>query len=349
MLVAVFPLPGGGQPPCGSFGANMVEGVVAIEWVPGPGGNPWPSRDANGYLYSRLTELNNKLSLNPYALEPCDSLNIMPLDPVTGYGSMYQRIAQFTPSQYVLDRIDSIRSVAPNWIVDNFNIQSLEEAYGPVVNYDFFPVRIAQLPPGMSAPDLVEYFRVHLTDSFARGSGVSFYPYLDLPQFSDANKWNQPYESSLGALVHIQIPGNDGSVLLSDYTHNYINGSEHHRFKFTTMETPFDEEHPVAGNREFGIYNVPSLPGEFTFYTMGVDRTWDLGSEIQNQLFNGFGHADALWQKVQQNLIAFINNQGGQASYYNNHQTIARPKWNDVKKYLRGEIDFNQLKVLLGC
>lgn len=41
-----------------------------------------------------------------------------------------------------------------------------------------------------------------------------------------------------------------------------------------------DFEHPVAGNRRFGIYSDPDRPGEFVFYTMGVDRIWDRGFDL---------------------------------------------------------------------
>ena len=42
------------------------------------------------------------------------------------------------------------------------------------------------------------------------------------------------------------------------------------------MKTPLDFKHPVAGNRRVGIYSDPDHPGEYVFYTMGVDRAWDL-------------------------------------------------------------------------
>lgn len=39
----------------------------------------------------------------------------------------------------------------------------------------------------------------------------------------------------------------------------------------------------------------------------------------------------------------------GQASFYNSHHTKARPKWEDVKQYLFGNITLQELKNRLGC
>jgi len=311
----------------------------------GNGGNPPVNQ--NGFLYSRLNELNTILASDPYALTPCDSLNLMPLDPDNGFGLMYQRIAQHKLPNYVKDRIDSIKNVAPNWIVDNFALQSIDDATGPIVNCDFFPVRIKQLPAGMTAKSLTEYFRKNINSFIDPTIGVSFFPYSS-GNFNDITKFNSAYESSLGALVHIKML-NDGSVILSDYNNNNTSGSEKHRFKFSTIETPLDYEHPVAGNREFGIYEDPTRPGEFTFYTMGVDRTWDITFASGNWTGAGFRSADKLWSNVQDKMIMFIKANGGQAEFYSQKSIIARPKWDDVKDYLYGNIDFATLKQRLGC
>lgn len=39
----------------------------------------------------------------------------------------------------------------------------------------------------------------------------------------------------------------------------------------------------------------------------------------------------------------------GTATYYFKPRIIARPKWNQVERYLKGEIDFIALKEILGC
>jgi len=46
-------------------------------------------------------------------------------------------------------------------------------------------------------------------------------------------------------------------------------------FWITTLETQLDFENPLAGNREFGIYEDPNYNGESIFYISAVDRAWD--------------------------------------------------------------------------
>ena len=47
-------------------------------------------------------------------------------------------------------------------------------------------------------------------------------------------------------------------------------------FNIKLGNTLLDYEHPEGGNRRFGIYSDPDHPGEYVFYTMVVDRAWDL-------------------------------------------------------------------------
>ena len=115
------------------------------------------------------------------------------------------------------------------------------------------------------------------------------------------------------------------------------------------METPLDFEHSVAGNRRWGIFSDPNHPGEFTFYTMGVDRAWDWIFDRGNIVVKGFESADSLWSSLQNGMIQFIQTNNGSATFYSSHNTIARPKWSDVEEYLKGSIDFTELKRRLGC
>lgn len=206
----------------------------------------------------------------------------------------------------------------------------------------------------MTARSLLEYFRTHINSFIGPSAGgVSFAPYHDVP-FDDADRFNSPYEASLGALISINIPGlgpnflgDDGSVILSEYYYNA--SSDYARFTFTTMETPLDNEHPVAGNREFGVYADPKRLGEYTFYTMGVDRVWDLGAAFKNGVANGFERGDELWSSIQANILQYIINQGGQAEFYAPPRYTPRPNYEAVKDFLNGYGDINDLKRKLGC
>jgi len=117
-------------------------------------------------------------------------------------------------------------------------------------------------------------------------------------------------------------------------------------FSNSTISSPLDGSHPVSGNREFGIFANPNNNG-YTFYTMGVDRTTNWFFGVGNATGWGFNSADNLWTNVQGKMAAYINNNGGQA--YVQAPVIARPKWNHVDRYLRGEITFTLLKKILGC
>ena len=258
---------------------------------------------------------------------------------------MYQQVAQFTPSAAIKSRIYNLTTVdmEMNDFVTPFFLQNLDQASGAVVNSDFFPIDISSLPPGMTMASLTEYFRLNM-NSFTSGS-ATFSPYSD-QYLNDTQLFNSPGAQSIGALVHINMADN-GTVVESDYQSN-SNGSS---FTFSTMSSPLDNSHPVSGNRQFGVYPDPNNPGHYTFYTMGVDRTSDWMFAIINSFFttNVFNGSDALWSKVQTNMINFINSQGGQAGFYPSQRHVARPDYSIVKDYLNGTITLDQLKQKIGC
>lgn len=356
---------GGGNPgpwwlwPCTDTSSNNPPSRMAIA-EPCPGSTGWypaPEQpNTQGYFNSRISHLAIYLDSLNFGMIECDTMNLFPLDPVTGFGTMYQSVAQHTPHDSVINRIDSLKNVFPNAPFDNYYLQSLEEAYGAVVNCDFFPVRIQQLPTGYTPASLIEYFRSHINDFISTGLGISFSPYtMGIPGFLWTDpRFNYSDTSSIGGLVHVAIPGNSGSVVVSGYNHTILSsGYQSHSFTVSTMQTPLDYEHPVAGNRRWGVYNDPY--GGYTFYTMGVDRVWDWWTQAGSDAMDfftgnsGFDMADELWTDVQQNMINFVNANGGQAFYYSRKNIIARPKWNDVKDYLMGIINFETLKQRLGC
>lgn len=106
-----------------------------------------------------------------------------------------------------------------------------------------------------------------------------------------------------------------------------------------------------------GIYNYtgndPLRQGEFTFYTMGVDRVSDHVFELVNWFGSGdgtiFNGADNLWRAMQTNMIEFVNANGGVAELYGTSEIKTRPNWDDVKAFLMKEIDMAELKRRLGC
>lgn len=289
---------------------------------------------------TRQPALNDALSGDAKFLLPCDSLALLQLMAYGGYGNMYQQVAQYTAPVAVRDRIANFATSGFIYL-DPFSIQGLGDATGPVVNSDFFPVNITSLPPGMTPASLTEYFRTHI-NNFISGS-TRFEPY-NFAQINDTQLWNQPGVASLGALIHIHLL-DDGTVVESDYQ----TSTDAAYFRFTTLTSPLDGMHPVSGNREFGVYADPIHSGEFTFYTMGVDRTSNWFTSIGNATEIGFDAADDLWEDIQTNMINYINANGGQAEYYLHKKIVARPKWEIVREYLNGNIELAELKHRIGC
>ncbi len=329
---------------------DLVSSIISKEcdyvYVPDPpppgdaGNNQDPETD---YLSQREAEISDSLSKKDNFLLNCDSLTLLQLAAYRSYGSMYQQVAQFSPSQAVKDRIDYLRTQESFFDIDNFYYQNLDQAFGPVVNSDFFPVRITNMPPGTTPANLLENFRLNMNSFISSSNGTSFTPYADA-YVDDASLFNKPGAQSVGAYVHINLL-NDGTVVESDYQSN----ANESYFTFSTIGSPLDGAHPVAGNRRFGVYADPARPGEFTFYTMGVDRTSDLLMATGNAAGWGFDSADALWNDIQKNMINNINPKGGHADYYNKKSYIARPDYETVKDYLKGDITLPELKQKIGC
>lgn len=82
---------------------------------------------------------------------------------------------------------------------------------------------------------------------------------------------------------------------------------------------------------------------------MGVDRTSDLMFDIVNWRNLVFEGGDDVWSNIQNNMIQFIIDNGGDTELYGPPKIIDRPKYLQVESYLRGEINFTELKSLLGC
>ncbi|MCX6263275.1 MAG: hypothetical protein NTZ47_01865 [Bacteroidetes bacterium] len=298
-----------------------------------------------GFSKARINELKSKISQNPFELIDCNTINN--LNATDGNGPIFPRIASYQAPNTVINRISYIRSLAPNWKVDNFNIQSLTNAYGAAVNCDFFPVRIKKLPMGVSPKEFLEYFRKNINKFISPDVNVVFNPYRS-GSFDDTRHFNNDFENSLGSLINIQM-FNSGSVIISDYQNSTNPNAERHYFKFSTMETPLDLEHPVAGNREFGIYEDPNKKGEYIFYISGVDRIWDWWFIFGNLFYDGFAEADKLWIDIQKNVKFFINKGFGEAEIDPQKNIMKRPEWEYVEEYLQGKISYQELKKKLGC
>lgn len=362
-----------GTPSSGGSGSGGTNGSDEPGWQEPPCGGYWQGeefmkticdeKDANGFYYSRIAELNTLLDQNPWALTPCTEINKL-----SEYGNMHQSVASVQVPQWIIEKIETLNEsyrILTNGTTyfTPFEIQTLENATGRIINNDFFPVRIKQLPPGLTAATLLEYFRLHIND-FTSDLAIFEPLRIDInnnplgnPFIDETYLYSSAYQNSVGTLIHIDM-ANDGTVVESEYNQNFTVNHESHNFTFTTMKSPLDFDHPVSGNRRMGIYtysgNDPLRQGELTFYTMGVDRISDPSFEFVNWFGSGdgtvFNGADELWRAMQSNMITFINSIGGEAETYRDlPQVTARPDWSDVKDFLLKKIDMAELKRRLGC
>jgi hypothetical protein len=351
------PVGGGAGPLVGTWGNTNNTPVMPPWWYSDPnnpaGGGTWNPllMNSHGFLYARIVQLDSLLNVNKFAIEPCaELLKLLP------YNRMWQEVSSFTPIPYIYNRMDSVLGVInSNNFLFNQQIaqQSLDDAYGTVVNCDFFPVKITSLPTGMTSDSLLEYFRKNL-DTFCNPV-CSFSPYFLYSSnpnntfftFSDSIKFNSVRQNSLGSLIYIDISGDDGVVVLSDYHNSNISG---YSFTFTTLKAPGAFNHPVAGHRKFGIYPDP-LHGGYNFYTMGVDRAFDMVSAIVEPLVLNGG--ENLWKTMQNKMVSFINSNGGVASKFNFGSNIpyisARPNYTAVRMFLQNQITYAELLIIMGC
>lgn len=145
------------------------------------------------------------------------------------------------------------------------------------------------MPAGFTPESLLEYSRTRINSFIDPNLGMSFGPYSDFSVgtglFIDTAKYFAPYEASVGSLWHLDLgslPGADGSVIESGYTRYNSGGYQTHSFTVSTMETPLDFEHLVAGNRRFGIYSDPEHSAKFVSFTIGVNRVGNGNKSFQN-------------------------------------------------------------------
>lgn len=321
----------------------MMENTEYLERINDLTGNWW-DRDQDGFIEAKKIHMELYLQSNMYGLIDCNDLSQQPL-------GTYQTVATYQPPASVFNRIsDIISQNTPAYTPNNFKIKTLANATGPVVNCDYFYIKINSLPylngTQMTADQLLEYFRTHINDFIGSSVDVDFQPYTHFiagsVNINETTKFNSSYESSLGAVIHIDML-NDGTIIESGYSRNAV--ADQHSFTFTTMYSPLDGDHPVSGNRRFGIFK---LNGAHYFYICGVDRTNDYLTTLVNYGDLAFDGADALWHSVQAGMLDFCDTH--QADAVAAEEKIARPEWEGpIIQFLKGQMTIQQFKDALNC
>ena len=297
-------------------------------------------RNENGECVSEaeaiVAELKELLDEDPFALIQIDCDQI----------ENWQEIVQHTPPQSVLDKIQNLDENS----FGDFDVQNIKDASGAVVNMDYFPVKINELPNNPATNDqfspneFLEHIRKNI-NSFIDTNLSEFSP-SEVTGIDEEVIWNS--DNPIGSILHIDISGGpgDGSVICSQHSPT--------KWTFTTIEVPYnlfvqgyDGEHPVSGNREFGIEQ--NNDGSYTFYTRGVDRiTTPFDSGIAQIFYgdNAFDDPDALWNSFKTGVHEFVEINGGysqQPTDFDN--SISRPNWDDVRNVLEGNKPISDL----GC
>jgi hypothetical protein len=279
--------------------------------------------------------IGEMIEQDPYALIlNCDQIEL------------WQELTQHVPPQSVIDKLDNLDNNYTSIISGDWNIQYIENAQGPVVNMDYFSVKISQFPINpttgqrFTPQGFYDYVRSNI-NTFFEGNSTEFGPYNS----TESTVWSS--SNYLGAIMRfdiaLEIEGivigqQDGSVICSE--NNSMS------WTFTTIESPMDWNHPVSGNRQFGLnYNSD---GTYTFYTRGVDRiaeSFDNWVGGINAIPSAFDGADALWTTFQNNLGSFINSSANQGQASIQNPQIDRVDWDLVKDVLQGNKPISDL----GC
>lgn len=300
-----------------------------------------------GYKPERVAQLVQLLNQNKNALaDPC------------AYIKQFLYLTTHQASQSALDRLTQANQAylsdpsAIGFTENPYYLQDINGAASAVVNFDYFPIRIASLPKingvELTPQQLFDYFRLNWND-FIDTDVTTFLPYQDAV-FSDVSLWNSSNPTS--AFLHLDIDGmHDGTVIVSDY----YSTPDSAQMTVKTVTSFLDRAHPVSGTRVWGI--APDhVNGGYVFYTTAADRIQGAFETVFNTWFeraglweSGFDKADRLWSSLQAKMIMFINSNGGSAHYYPDKTYIKRPNWADIDLFLRDRIDYDDLLKLIGC
>lgn len=282
-------------------------------------------------FFTRIQTLENALTQNPNLL----------LDIPCGELPRWQDVAMHQVPQSVKTKLQNIKNQTSWW--SNWKITDLDDGASARINMDVFPIKISSLPHKPNSTqkytpeEFFNFFRLNL-NFFAE----KFTPIVDSNYgINDTALWNS--SNPLGALIHIEIPIDNGTVVCSGF------GPK--AWVFSTIKAPMDMGHdgvhPVAGNRLFGYY-VDANDNTMYIYTRGVDRVSQVATNFPNLAnylieVTAFHGADQLWRGMQDKLSEYINDRGGIASKI--PETTYRINYSKARNYLKG----NALISSLGC
>lgn len=201
-----------------------------------------------------------------------------------------------------------------------FEVQRIEDSSGAHVNFDTYVVEITGLPTkGPATPEsLLAHIRQNL-NAFFDHSASTFVSHTT----GDATDWAGGGPAPLGSLMVFKIPAGgvfqeQGAVVTS--------ASSPTMWVFSPVKIGRwgPGEHPVSGNREFGIRSVGE--GRYQIYTRAADRPTDKNFPMESTVFKG---ADKLWQSWQARVVDYVKANGGSATAA--PPVIHQPRWTEVE------------------
>lgn len=208
-------------------------------------------------------------------------------------------------------------------------IHAIEKATSlySATNLDYYPIKINKLPiidgQRSNSQQFLEHIRKNI-NSFVDPDLSVFEPYgLSLGIVKNKNMWdsNTPLGAILGIDLYVftQLLGiDDGSVICS---HHDIT-----KWRFSTLHTLLDSNHPVSGNREWGF--KINDDGSYTFFTRAVDRvTSYIDLPILAYTAGGF-----VWESFQEKVANFVNQPSSDGEAIIMKPVIQRPSWEELEK-----------------
>jgi len=220
---------------------------------------------------------------------------------------------------------DLINLASNRFAFSSFKDQRMSDATGSLMNVDLYRVNITELPPGYSASELFDYIRANF-NTFVSGDVPDYGVVSTFGAYPHEEKiWNSSNPNS----AIMRFRGNLHGLNLDDadvITTNYTRSEDYSSWTFKPVEnynwlsqfTGSDKEHPLGGNREFGIQKQGL---NHVFYIQGVDRLWSfmdviaVGNKLPLSGQNFFEVAGAMWKQVMTKVAAKINNMGGKATF----------------------------------
>jgi hypothetical protein len=198
-------------------------------------------------------------------------------------------------------------------------VQRMADAKADKVNIDHYKIEVLKFPSGMGEMDLFERVRIDLA-SFLDTSIATFSAFSS----GDDSDWSASGTAELGILMLFKIsvfgPLHEQAAVVASKS-----SSKSWVFSPVTIGIAAPGEHPVSGNREFGIETGGSGRDVLaTLYTRAVDRAIDTFPDPDTVVYPG-GHD--LWVSFQNLTKKFIVDKGGDARIVT--PETHKPGWTD--------------------